>query len=314
MANGDCVSRCGEVTVSGWRGGRKRFSGFFASAVTRIFRWASLDWSATGDFVVPLNFRPGAAVSDLDEMTSIGKIEQVEQEQRRYARLAGLLLLGAIIVALGGGAILSNISGNGTFAETASRIAASERLYRVALSSLLIVTLSSILLAFALYATLKPVNSFLAQLGMIFSLGDSFLALIVRMCSFVRLHLYISTQGAGSVTGEMLSDVLRTIGGTTENIGGVAFGIGSCLFYYLFFTSRYIPRTISVLGFVASMIWTCLYFGGLMFPERHSLFQYICLPPMALAEIVTGFYLMLFAIGTDRRLKLTAPGSPAMDA
>lgn len=44
------------------------------------------------------------------------------------------------------------------------------------------------LLAFALYVTLKPVNSLLAQLGIIFSLGDSFLALMVRMCSFVRLH------------------------------------------------------------------------------------------------------------------------------
>ena len=49
-------------------------------------------------------------------------------------------------------------------------------------------TLSSTLLAFALYVTLKPVNSLLAQLGMIFSLADSFLALIVRMCSFVRLN------------------------------------------------------------------------------------------------------------------------------
>ena len=91
-------------------------------------------------------------------------------------------------------ALLSNIAGNGNFAETAARIAASERLYRLALSSVLMVTLSSTLLAFALYVTLKPVNNLLAQLGMIFSLGDSFLALLVRMCSFARLHLYISAR------------------------------------------------------------------------------------------------------------------------
>ena len=127
------------------------------------------------------------------------------QAQRAYARLAGILFVGAIIVAIGGGAIPSNIAGNGTFAETAARIAASEQLYRVALSSVVIVTLSSALLAFALYVTLKPVNSLLAQLGMIFSLGDSFLALIVRMSSFVRLHLYISSRcaGAGSITGSL---------------------------------------------------------------------------------------------------------------
>jgi hypothetical protein len=248
-------------------------------------------------------------------MRSANENADVNQAQRMYAKLAGILLLGAIIIAIGGGAILSNIAGNGTFTKTAARIAASERLYRVALSSVVIVTLSSTLLAFALNVTLKPVDSLLAQLGMIFSLGDSFLALIVRMCSFVRLHLYISARGAGagSITGETLSDLIRTIAGSTENIGGISFGIGSCLFFYLFFTSRYIPRVISVLGFVASVIWTGLYFASLVFPERHALFQYICFPPMALAEVVTGFYLMLFAVGTEHKT-LAAPGSSAVDA
>jgi hypothetical protein len=78
-----------------------------------------------------------------------------------------------ILIALVGGSILSRVAGSGTFAETAARIAASERLYRVALSTVLIATLGSTLLAFALYAMLRPVNRQLAQLGMIFSLEDS---------------------------------------------------------------------------------------------------------------------------------------------
>lgn len=246
-------------------------------------------------------------------MLSANEIAEVNQAQRTYARLAGTLMLGAIVIAIGGGAILSNIAGNGNFAETAARIAASERPYRLALSSVLIVTLSSTLLAFALYVTLKPVNSLLAQLGMIFTLGDSFLALIVRMCSFVRLHLYTSAPGAGSIPGVLLSDLIRTIAGTTENIGGISFGLGSCLFFYLFFTSRYIPRIISVLGLFASVIWTALYFASLVFPERRPLLQYICFPPMALAEVVTGFYLMLFAVG--KRCRTPAiPASSAVDA
>jgi Domain of unknown function (DUF4386) len=248
-------------------------------------------------------------------MRSVNENAEENRAQRTYARLAGILLLGAIIIAIGSGAIVSNIAANGTFAETAARIAASERLYRMALSSVLIVTLSSTLLAFALYVTLRPVNSLLAQLGMVFSLADSFLALIVRMCSFVRLHLYISAPGAaaGSITGELLSGLIRTIAGTTENIGGISFGIGSSLFFYLFFTSRYIPRIISALGFVASVIWTGLYLASLIFPQRHSLFQYICFPPMALAEAVTGFYLMLFAVGTQSKAP-AAPASSAVDA
>src|SRR5271170_3996539 len=84
-------------------------------------------------------------------MLSANEIAGVNQAQRTYARLAGTLMLGAIVIAIGGSAILSNIAGNGNFAETAARIVARERLYRVALSMVLIVTLSSTLLAFALY-------------------------------------------------------------------------------------------------------------------------------------------------------------------
>ena len=221
-----------------------------------------------------------------------------DKTQRTYAKLAGFLFLGVIMMAFGGGFILSSIAGNGSFAETAKRIAASERLYRVGLSAMVIATLSSVLLAFALYVTLKPVNRLLAQLAMIFNLGDSFLGLLVRMSGFVRLYLSISAQtgGADKMDAPGLTNLMRNIAGTTENLGGIAFGIGSFLFFYLFFKSKYIPRVLSALGLCASVIWTGLYLANLVFPEKHALFQYICFPPMALADIGTGFYLALFAV------------------
>ncbi len=226
---------------------------------------------------------------------------EADKTQRTYARLAGFLFLAVIVIAFAGGSILSHLAGDGTFAETARRIAASERLYRMALSLMVIVSLSSALLAFALYATLKPVNSLLAQLAMIFWLGDSFLALVVRMCAFVRVHFYTSaeTVGAGTITAQPLADLLRSIAGTTENLGGICFGIGSLLFFYLFFRSRYIPWLLSALGVIASVIWTGLYFANLIFPEQHALFLYICFPPMALADVITGLYLILFAVKTE---------------
>jgi hypothetical protein len=230
---------------------------------------------------------------------------EVDKTQRTYARLAGFLFLGVIILALGSGLLLSHVAGSGSFAETAKRIAASEHIYRAALCGSVIVTLSSAVLAFALYATLKPVNTLLAQLAMIFSLGDSFLALVVRMCSFVRVHLYVSAQTVegGTVAAQASAELMRSIADATENLGGISFGAGSLLFFYLFFKSRYIPRLLSALGFSASVIWIGLYFASLVFPEQHALFQYICFPPMALANVTTGLYLMLFAV------KIAVPGN-----
>ena len=46
-------------------------------------------------------------------MLSANEIAGVNQAQRTYARLAGILMLGAILVAIGGGAILSNIADSG---------------------------------------------------------------------------------------------------------------------------------------------------------------------------------------------------------
>jgi len=234
--------------------------------------------------------------------SEIGNAEP-SKAQQKYGRLAGCLYLGVIIAALAGGLILSHVAGSGDFDETAKRIAAYEHLYRLGLSVVVVASLGSVLLAFALYATLKPVDSLLAQLAMIFCLGDSFLALVVRMCGFVRVQLYVSAQTgrAGMITAQTLIDLMRKIAGATENLGGISFGIGSLLFFYLFFKSAYIPRILAALGLLASVIWTGIYIANLVFPERHSLFQLICFPPMALAEVITGFYLMLFTARREVR-------------
>ena len=100
-------------------------------------------------------------------MTQIGMEDSsTERTQRIYARIAGFVLLWLIITGLAGALTISHIVGSGTFAETAKRVVASEHLYRLALSSELIETLSAVLLAFALYVTLRPVDKLLAQIAM----------------------------------------------------------------------------------------------------------------------------------------------------
>ena len=223
--------------------------------------------------------------------------------QRRYARLAGALLLGVMAVALGAGAVLSRIAGDGTPAETAARIAASEHWYRGALAALVLVSFGTACLAFALYATLRPVNRLLAQLAMIFALADSLLALVVRMSSFVRAELYVSslTAGEGQGAARQMAGLMQTIAGVTENIGGISFGIGMLLFFYLFLKSRYIPRALAGLGVAAAALWAIAYVAMLVFPEHHSRFLAVCLPPMALADVGTGVYLTLFAVKAEGR-------------
>jgi len=151
-----------------------------------------------------------------------------ERTQRIYARIAGFLFLWLIITGLAGTLMISRIVGSGTFAETAKRVAASEQLYRVALSSELIETLSAVLLAFALYVTLKPVDKLLAQIAMYWRLGEAFIGGVGMIGGFVRLHLYISSQSIGALG----ADQSQALVGLTRQAGFASYNISAIFFSY----------------------------------------------------------------------------------
>src|SRR5712692_3878913 len=244
------------------------------------------------------------AAARSDAMTQIGMEDSSkERTQRIYARVAGFLFLWLIVTGLAGALTISHIVGSGTFAETAKRVVASEHLYRVALSSELIETLSALLLAFALFVTLKPVDKLLAQIAMYWRLGESFIGGVGMIFGFVRLRLYSSPELIGALgtdQSQALVGLTRQAGFASYNIGAMCFSIGSIIFFYLFLKSRYIPRILSAFGVFASVIVTILCFGSLIFPEYAATLQYGW-APMAIAEVTTGFWLMLFAVKTQAR-------------
>jgi hypothetical protein len=237
-------------------------------------------------------------------MTQIGMEDSsTERTQRIYARVAGFVFLWLIVTGLAGLFTISHIVGSGTFAETAKRVVASEHLYRVALSIELIETLSTVLLAFALYVTLKPVDKLLAQIAMYWRLGESFIGGVGIIIGFLKLGLYSSPQSIGALgtdQSQALMGLTRQAGFAVYNISAIFFSIGSILFYYLFFKSRYIPRILSAFGVFASVVVTIMCFGSLIFPEHAATLQYGW-APMAIAEVTTGIWLMLFAVKTQAR-------------
>ena len=217
--------------------------------------------------------------------------------QRIYARLAGFLFLWLIITGLAGSIIISHIVGSGAFAETTKRIMASEHLYRFALCTELVETISALLLAFSLYVTLKPVNNLLARMAMYWRLGESFIGGAGVILGFLGLQLHSSQHSIaalGAQQSEALVDLIGQAGSAVVNVSATFFSIGSILFFYLFLKSRYIPRILSAFGVFASVMVTLVCFGSLIFPEHAATLQYGW-APMAIAEVATAFWLM-FAV------------------
>jgi hypothetical protein len=224
-----------------------------------------------------------------------------ERTQRTFARIAGFMYLWLIVTDMAGVLTISRVAGSGTFAETAKRVAASEHLYGVALCSELIESLSIVLLAFALFVTLKPVNKLLAQIALYWKLGESFISGVMMIFGFLTLRLYSSPLSLGTFGTDQTQALVALTGNVTSdafNIQAIFFSIGSTLFFYLFFKSRYIPRALSASGVFASICVTITCFATLIFPEHAAALQYGW-APIGIVELISGFWLMIFAVKTQ---------------
>jgi len=82
----------------------------------------------------------------------------VDQSQNAYARLAGFMYLFVDVAYLVGLFIVSRFQVAGSVVDTAQRIVASETLYRIGLSSLLVGALCTIFLAVGLYGTVQAID------------------------------------------------------------------------------------------------------------------------------------------------------------
>lgn len=226
----------------------------------------------------------------------------IDGTQRVHARVAGFLYLFVTAVFMFGELTTSSIKGSGDFAETVQRIVASEQLYRAALSSITIGALAVLTLSYALYVILEPVNKRLAQLALCARLGEAIVIGAVLVWSIAGLSLYLTAQA----TGPFQDDQLRTLVSVSRRayVSGVHiwlmfFSLGSTLFFYLFYKSRYIPRPLAAFGVFASAIVLLVSLGTLNFPSYAGTLQYGW-APIFLAEVTTGFWLLIVGIGPTR--------------
>jgi hypothetical protein len=213
-----------------------------------------------------------------------------EQSQIRYARLAGFMFLFVIVADLLGMFTTTHIEGSGNFAETAHRIMGSELLYRFGLSSGLIGSLCTVLLAMGLYVALKPINSNLALLALVFRLAEATLGGAQSILGLSALKLYIGADSRNAFDANQLL-VLVNLHSGAWNIAAIFFGMGSILFFYLFFQSTYIPKVLSALGLFGSVLVPIICFASLILPQPSKMLEFGWLP-MLVAEISVGFWLL----------------------
>jgi len=219
----------------------------------------------------------------------------IDSTQRFYARLAGYMYLVNYATSVFGALMPDVIKGSGDFASRAQRVQASDLLYRSALTSMAIGWVLIVFLAFSLYIALQPVNKRLAQLALFLELGQASVGAVTVIFSFVVLGFYTTPGVFQGDQLEMLARVVNGAAGSGFNISMVFLGVGSTIFFCLFYQSRYIPRPLAAWGVFSSVLMTVVSLAMLLLPEHARTLQYGW-GPMGITEIGTALWLTIVGI------------------
>src|SRR5476649_1549374 len=182
-------------------------------------------------------------------------IPKDNESPQRWARITGYMYLTNYLTAVAGVATMSWIKGSGPFAERASRLLASETLYRAALTSMAISWVILIFQPYAQYMTLRGVNKRIAQLATLLEVSEAVVGAVSVMFGFQIMQVYLSANSNGPLQNDQLQLMARMANAAYDsgfNIAMLFFAAASFLFFYLFYKSNFFPKSLAALGMIGS--------------------------------------------------------------
>src|SRR6478672_1106159 len=183
----------------------------------------------------------------------------------------------------------------GDAAKTASNIIANERLYRIGIANNILTFAIDVALIWALYVLLRPVHRHLALLAVFFRLVETTIACIAITSSYVAMEFVTEGDPLKAFNSEQIQtlSILHSTYALTFIVVAIFLGLGSTVFNYLLFRSRYIPRALAAWGIFSSLLLLISQFTIVIFPEVEKTIIPACYGPIALDEIALGFWLLL---------------------
>ena len=206
------------------------------------------------------------------EMTNQIKSNNIANiSQRKAAIIAGLgYLIMTILAPFANFFVLESLIVPGDAATTANNIIANELLFRISICCLLIVIICDIVVAWALYILLKPVNKSLSLLTAWFRLVYATIFGIALVSLFSVLQLlscsdYLTVFDQNQLQAQVM--LFFNMFNYGWSIGIVFFGLHLFVLGYLIFKSGYMPRILGILVIVASLGYLIDNFAIILFPN-----------------------------------------------
>ncbi|MGN9911468.1 DUF4386 domain-containing protein [Phytohabitans sp. LJ34] len=186
-----------------------------------------------------------------------------------------------------------------------ANILESERLFRLAASLDVLIFACDIVMAVALYVLLRSVNPGLALLAALWRTAQATI-MITNTIAFLSVPAALTNpENTGRLeTGELEALANTYIGAHTTgfSVGLVLLGLGSAVFSYLLFTSRYVPRALAGWGVFANIVLATFTMAVLIFPGAEdmaavSVGRFV---PVFLFEVILGGWLLFGSVRLPR--------------
>jgi hypothetical protein len=216
-----------------------------------------------------------------------------------YARLAGFgLLLMAILAIFSNFFVIESLIIPGDATTTANNIIANELLFRSGMASFIIVLILDVLVAWALYVLLKPVNKNLALLAAWFRL---IYTAIFGVALYNLLSVLQILSGADYLTvfetDQLHAQVMLFINAFNNGwlIGLVFFGFHLFVVGYLIVKSGFMPRILGILLIMSSMGYLLDNFAKLLlsnYTDYETIFLLIVAVPGVIGELSLAIWLL----------------------
>lgn len=217
--------------------------------------------------------------------------------QQKAARVAGFAWLVIILTSILSLIFVeSKLVVEGNVPETVNNIISNELLFRIGAAYELIMFPSVVILSLALYVILKPVSKNLALLALLWRLGEAILGSVAVLSSLTVLLLLNGESYPAVFETEQLQALVGLfldVRSAALSIVLVFLSLGSIVFSYLFFTSKYIPRILAVFGIFSFLLMLIGVIVNILSPN--DALKALAAPAI-LFEVLIGLWLLFKGI------------------
>ena len=226
--------------------------------------------------------------------------------KRHYALIAGIsLVLMAIAAGFSFGYVHGNLVVPGDSFTSYDNLVESRSLFASGIAGWIVIFITDIMVALALYFYLKDVNR-----------NISFIAAVLRLIYAVFLgagiFMLLRVSGllvpAETANSFLVSEYLDTFM-KVWSLGLIVFGIHLCVLGYLSYRSKEIPRILGILLWISGLSYFAVHGARALLPAYEiqiASVEQVLTIPMALGEMIFAFWLMIRG-GLKPKSRTSAP-------